>query len=44
MAGQNADVTVAKANDLQPGEYKLIWQVLATDGHITRGVIAFQVK
>ena len=27
-----------------PGLYKLRWQVLAVDGHITRGEIPFQVK
>jgi copper resistance protein C len=43
-AGSAANVTVAKANDLTPGKYKLIWQVLASDGHITRGEIDFQVK
>lgn len=29
---------------LAPGVYKLHWQVLAVDGHITRGEFAFQVK
>lgn len=29
---------------LAPGVYKLRWQVLAVDGHITRGELAFQVK
>lgn len=29
---------------LQAGEYKLRWQVLASDGHITRGEIPFRVK
>lgn len=26
------------------GSYKLLWQVLSVDGHITRGEIPFQVK
>jgi hypothetical protein len=29
---------------LRAGAYKLRWQVLAVDGHITRGQFAFQVK
>ncbi len=34
----------AQATDLKPGNYQLRWQVLAIDGHITRGVITFRVK
>jgi methionine-rich copper-binding protein CopC len=34
----------AKAAGLSPGAYKLRWQVLAADGHITRGEVPFQVK
>ena len=30
--------------DLTPGEYVLRWQVLAVDGHITRGDVPFSVK
>lgn len=30
--------------NLTSGSYKLRWQVLAVDGHITRGEIAFKVK
>jgi hypothetical protein len=29
---------------LSAGAYKLRWQVLAVDGHITRGQFAFQVR
>ena len=29
--------------DLTPGEYTVAWQVLATDGHITRGTVPFTV-
>ena len=29
--------------DLVPGSYEIDWQVLATDGHITRGRIPFTV-
>jgi copper resistance protein C len=35
---------VGRLSSLAPGSYKLHWQVLAVDGHITRGVISFQVK
>jgi methionine-rich copper-binding protein CopC len=31
------------ALDLQPGAYVVSWQVLATDGHITRGSVPFTV-
>lgn len=34
----------AHLKGLQDGLYKLRWQVLASDGHITRGEIPFQVK
>lgn len=33
-----------KVSSLTPGPYKLHWQVLAVDGHITRGEVPFQVK
>jgi len=29
---------------LKPGAYKLQWQVLASDGHISRGEVDFTVK
>lgn len=32
------------ARDLKPGAYTLRWQVLAIDGHITRGDVPFVVK
>ena len=38
------DVVVAKMSDLGPGQYRLRWQVLAIDGHMTRGDIPFSVK
>jgi|SRR6266850_741030 len=38
-----ADALVAHATGLLPGEYRLRWQVLASDGHITRGEIPFTV-
>jgi copper resistance protein C len=34
----------ARVSGLKPGAYKLRWQVLAVDGHITRGVISFSVR
>jgi len=33
----------AEARGLLPGVYRLRWQVLASDGHITRGEIPFTV-
>jgi copper resistance protein C len=40
-AGPN--LLVAKAATLPAGAYKLEWQVQASDGHISRGVVAFRV-
>jgi copper resistance protein C len=37
------DTLHAKATALKPGAYKIRWQVLAPDGHITRGEIPFTV-
>jgi methionine-rich copper-binding protein CopC len=37
------DTLLAQAKGLTPGEYRLRWQVLASDGHITRGEIPFTV-
>ncbi len=37
------DVLTAKAAGLKPGSYSLRWQVLASDGHITRGEYPFKV-
>jgi copper resistance protein C len=34
----------AKVSGLKPGGYHLRWQVLASDGHITRGEYPFEVK
>ncbi len=41
-AGPRPDVLQAGL-DLAPGDYVLAWQVLATDGHITRGRVPFTV-
>lgn len=38
------NVLGARAVDLQPGAYKLQWQVLATDGHMSRGEIPFSAN
>ena len=37
------DVMTA-AGDLRPGDYTVRWQVLAVDGHITRGEVPFTVS
>jgi copper resistance protein C len=37
-------VLSAKLSGLLKGAYVLRWQVLATDGHITRGKVPFQVE
>ncbi len=41
-AGATPDVLLAPL-DLAPGDYVVAWQVLATDGHITRGTVPFSV-
>ena len=38
-----ANVAGAEAQPASPGAYVLHWQVLAIDGHITRGVVPFTV-
>ena len=38
-----ADVITAHITGLAPGDYRLRWQVLALDGHITRGDIPFTI-
>lgn len=37
------DTLTTKATGLKAGEYKIAWQVLAPDGHITRGLVPFKV-
>ena len=45
IVGQPSPQTVnGKANGLKAGQYILRWQVLANDGHITRGEIPFSVE
>jgi copper resistance protein C len=43
-AGKTLNTMLASASDLGPGRYELVWQVLASDGHITRGRVPFRVK
>lgn len=38
------DTLKAKATGLQPGAYRLHWQTLSPDGHITQGDIPFAVS
>ena len=44
LAQAGADDVLEAQADLAPGDYVLRWQVLAVDGHITRGDVPFQVK
>ena len=43
-SGGSPNLVTSSATGLRPGNYKLLWQVLASDGHITRGAIPFVVK
>ena len=38
------DILHSQAAGLKPGSYKLQWQVLASDGHISSGEVAFTVN
>jgi copper resistance protein C len=38
------DTLSARATGLGPGAYHLRWQVLAADGHITRGDVPFHIS
>jgi methionine-rich copper-binding protein CopC len=40
----SADTLTSQAKGLAAGEYRLRWQVLASDGHLTRGEIPFVVN
>ena len=44
ISGAAEGAVHGKVKDLKPGAYRLQWQVLATDGHITRGEVPFAVK
>ena len=43
LATGAAPDTLRSSVDLVPGPYVLRWQVLATDGHLTRGEVPFSV-
>ncbi len=47
LAGQEpdtpADTLAYSLPDLGPGTYRVKWRVLATDGHLTDGVLSFTV-
>ena len=38
------DTLVSKLTGLKPGAYAIRWQVLAPDGHISRGEIPFTIR
>jgi len=38
------DILTGKATGLSPGKYQLQWQVLAADGHISRGELTFNLE
>ena len=42
-AGPTPDLMTAHIDASTPGDWVLRWQVLAVDGHITRGVVPFTV-
>lgn len=42
-ASDSPDTLAAEIHGLAPGRYRLRWQVLAVDGHITRGDIPFSI-
>ena len=45
MGPQTAPDTLSgKASGIRPGTYKVQWQVLATDGHLTRGEFPFTAR
>ncbi len=43
-AGATAETLKSHATGLDNGRYRLLWQTLSVDGHITHGEIPFQVK
>jgi copper resistance protein C len=38
------DILESQAGSLKPGAYKLLWNVLASDGHISKGEVQFTVN
>ena len=43
-AQPSPDTLAAKATGLEKGSYVIRWQVLANDGHVTRGEVPFHVE
>lgn len=43
QSDSSPDAMATRIDGLAPGHYRLRWQVLATDGHITRGDIPFEI-
>jgi methionine-rich copper-binding protein CopC len=43
-AQPSPDLLSSEKNELKPGSYTVQWQVLAEDGHISRGEFHFLVK
>ncbi len=43
-AQQKPDTLTAKVTGLTPGNYRLQWQALAADGHISQGIVRFTVR
>ncbi len=37
------DILESRASGLRPGAYRLLWYVLASDGHMSTGEVAFTV-
>jgi methionine-rich copper-binding protein CopC len=44
VKGSTPDTLLSKLSGLKPGAYAIRWQVLAPDGHISRGEIPFVVR
>ena len=44
VKSSSPDMLVSKLTGLKPGAYAIRWQVLAPDGHISRGEIPFTVR
>lgn len=44
ITNAGSDDLLLSSTTLQPGAYVVRWQVLAIDGHITRGDVAFTVE
>ncbi len=38
------DILQSQASGLKPGAYKLLWNVLASDGHMSKGEVPFTVN